>query len=124
MFVERATPSTVAVMSTDSPPWGTLLFPDRYVWLVLFSALDVFMTFVILSLGGLEANPVADWILQRFGIAGMTVFKFVLITVVILICEYVGRRDREAARRLTVYGLALTMMPVVFALILLGRTLL
>ncbi|MEM8874697.1 MAG: DUF5658 family protein [Planctomycetota bacterium] len=103
----------------NPPPWGTLLFPDRYVWFVLFSTLDVMMTFVILSIGGAEANPVANWILERFGISGMTIFKFVVISFVILLCEYVGRLNFEAGRRLTVYGIALTLMPVVFALILL-----
>ena len=116
------------VMTEDAPPtappWGVPMFPNRYVWLVLLSSLDVFMTFLVLELGGSEANPVANFVLERAGIAGMTVFKFVLVAFVILVCEVLGRRDRAAARRLTLYALALTMTPVVFATILIATRLL
>lgn len=103
----------------DPPPWGTPLFPNRYVWFVLFSAMDVLMTFLILSVGGREANAVANFILERYGLAGMTVFKFLLVTFVILLTEYVGRKSLAAGRRLTVYAIALTVMPVLVALFLL-----
>lgn len=101
----------------ETPPWGTPLFPQRYVWLVLLSALDVLMTTVILTVGGREANPLADWVLGNFGLRGMTIFKFVLISGVILLIEYLGRRDRAAGKRLCFYALVLTMFPVVVALV-------
>ena len=102
------------------PAWGVPLYPDRYVWVVLLSALDAMLTFVILQLGGMEANPIADFVLQTLGIGGMTIYKFVLITFVILLCEYVGRRDRAAGSRLTVYALILTVLPVAVAVVLLA----
>ena len=45
-------------------------YPNRYVWFVLLSTLDVVLTFVILWLDGREVNGIADWILQRYGIGG------------------------------------------------------
>ena len=104
-------------------PWGTLLFPQRYLWFIVFSALDVLLTFVILQLGGREANPVADWVLQTLGIAGMTVFKFALVSLVIVLIEIVGRRDMPAGRRMTLYAIALTMTPVVISVILISGAL-
>ena len=95
------------------------LYPNRYVWFVFLSAMDVMMTFVVLWFGGREANGLADWVLQRFGIAGMTLFKFAIVVFVILLCEYVGRRNDRAGRRLAEWAVALTCVPVVIAFALL-----
>ena len=95
------------------------LYPNRYVWFVLLSAMDVMLTFVILWMGGREANGIANAILQRFGIAGMTAFKFLIVIFVILLCELIGRRNDGAARRLAEWSIALTCVPVVVAFVLL-----
>lgn len=96
------------------------LYPNRYVWFVFLSAMDVLMTFVILSIGGREANSIANAILQRFGFAGLTIFKFVLVVFVILLCEFIGRKDEPKGRRLAEWAIVLTCLPVVIAFILLG----
>ena len=101
-------------------PWGRPLYPNRYVWFVLLSTLDLLFTFVILRLDGREANGVADWVLRRYGIAGMTLFKFALVAFVILLCEVVGRHDDRSGRRLAEWSIALTCVPVVIALVLLA----
>ena len=95
------------------------LYPNRYVWFVLLSTLDLLMTFVILWLDGREANGVADWVLRQYGIGGMTIFKFALVAFVVLLCEVVGRHDDRAGRRLAEWSIALTCVPVVIALLLL-----
>ena len=96
-------------------PWGVPLFPNRYVWFVLLSTLDVVLTFVILWLDGREVNGLADWILQRYGIGGMAVFKFALVVFVVLLCEALGRQNEHAARRLAEWSIALTCVPVAVA---------
>ena len=95
------------------------LYPNRYVWFVLMSTLDLLLTFVILWLDGREANGVADWVLRRYGIAGMTLFKFALVVFVVLLCEVVGRRDDRRGRQLAEWAIALTCVPVIIALLLL-----
>jgi hypothetical protein len=95
------------------------LYPNRYVWFVLLSAMDVMMTFVIIWIGGREANGIADAILQRFGFAGMTIFKFAIVVGVILLCEFIGRRSEAKGRRLAEWSIALTCVPVVIAFVLL-----
>lgn len=91
------------------------LYPNRYVWFVFLSAMDVMMTYVVLRFGGSEANNVAAWILYHWGFIGMIIFKFVLVALVIIICEYVGRRNRSYGRLLIHAGLVLTCLPVVIA---------
>jgi hypothetical protein len=97
-----------------------VLFPDGYVWFVFFSALDIMLTWVVLHVGGREANVLADRIIWRFGLPGLVAYKFALVVVVILICETVGRRNRETARKLLSVGIMLTCMPVVLAMALLA----
>ena len=91
------------------------LYPDRYTWFVFLSALDVMFTYLVLWFGGSEANKIANWVLNKFGFTGMIWFKFALVVVVILICEFVGRRKPSAGRLLIHLSLLVTCFPVVIA---------
>lgn len=95
-----------------------VIFPNGYAWFVLISALDVMLTWVILHLGGREANALAARVILHFGLPGLVVYKFLLVIVVICICEFVGRRNAETARKLLSVGIMITCMPVVLALAL------
>lgn len=92
------------------------LYPDRYVWFVFLSALDVMFTYLVLWFGGNEANRIANWVLHRFGFTGMIWFKFALVVFVILICEFVGRRNSRMGRLLINVSLVVTCFPVVLAM--------
>jgi hypothetical protein len=98
-----------------------VIFPNGYGWFVLVSALDIMLTWVVLHVGGREANALAERVVYRFGLPGLLVYKFALVILVIGICEYVGRRNREKARKLLSVGIMITCMPVVLALALLTR---
>jgi len=90
-----------------------LLFETAYMWLVLVSALDIIFTWVILHLGGYEANALAARIIDRYGLVGVVIFKFSMMAFVILLCEFIGRR-RLASGRLLAYSAALlSTFPVV-----------
>ena len=99
--------------------WGPVLFPDRYLWLVFLSALDVMLTRVILFLGGAEVNPVADAVIHDWGMPGLSVFKFLIIAFVIVACEYIGRTSRRQGRRLAIIGVFIAAFPVLWSSILL-----
>lgn len=92
-------------------------YQNLYVWLIFVSALDIMLTWVILYFGGYEVNGVAAWVLHRFGIHGLVVFKFIMIILVILICEFLGREHATAGRRLLQAAIALTCIPVTVALL-------
>ena len=95
--------------------WGPVLFPDRYLWLVFLSALDVMLTRVILFLGGSEVNPDADAIIANWGMPGLSVFKFLIIAFVIVACEYIGRISRRQGRRLAIIGVCIAAFPVLWS---------
>lgn len=96
-----------------------MLYPDQYAWLVLVGMLDVMLTnFVLNQLGGSEANPVAQWFIDRFDVAGLIILKVATLVVVVLICEFVGTRNCSKGKRLAEWSIAISAFPVVFALAL------
>lgn len=97
-----------------------MLYENHYTWFVFVSALDVMLTWVILHAGGREANHLAAAVLERFGLEGLVVFKFALVILVIAICEIVGRRNLATGRRLAAWAVALTCIPLLVAVALLG----
>ncbi len=104
------------------------LYPNVYVWYVFLASLDVMLTALILSEvfsdidvyaepRGSEMNPLANWIIRVGGLPGMVAFKFILVILVVCICEIVGRRKHETGRQLAKWAVAISAIPVVVALV-------
>ncbi len=90
-------------------------YPQRYVWFIFVSALDLMMTWVVLYFGGQEVNALADYILHRWALPGMVVYKFTLVVFVILICEVVGHYRPRQGKRLATFAVLITLVPVIIA---------
>lgn len=97
-----------------------VLYPGMYPWLVLVASLDVMLTWVCLTLGGMEFNPIAARFIDAGGLGGAVLLKFTCVTVVVLVCEFVGRRREGLARGLANASIALNSVPVTAALVQLG----
>jgi hypothetical protein len=102
-----------------SPPRRDVLFPNGYAWFVLVSALDVMLTWIVLWFGGREANSLASVVLRRYGLVGMVSFKFALVVLVVVLCEWIGRYNDRVARRMAGFAVVVTCLPVVLAIALL-----
>lgn len=98
-----------------------MLFPNAYVWLLLFSALDIMLTWVILHMEGREVNPIAERIIDDYGLNGMIVYKFALITLFIVICETVGKLRLSTGKILSRVGVLIALFPVAWSLLLLAQ---
>ncbi len=101
--------------------WGDLhvshvIFPHEYIALLIVSFLDIVFTWVILSLGGTEINPIMNIVLLAHGLLGMILVKFAIILLVIILCEEVGRRHLLKGRRLVRVTVAIGLFPVVVGL--------
>jgi len=105
--------ATAPVTQTLPRRGPEVLFLDGHVWLLLVSAIDATLTWLVLRQGGSEANPLANAVLQTGGFPGLLVFKFGMIGLVIVICEIVGRRCMTTGRRLVWTGVALSCIPIV-----------
>ncbi|MBN2448274.1 MAG: hypothetical protein JXO22_16225 [Phycisphaerae bacterium] len=99
-----------------------VLYPQIYLWYVLFASLDIMVTWVVLHFGGAEVNPAGQWVIARYNLAGLVVYKFALVMFVILICEIVGRRRERMGHRLAEWAVAITAIPVVIGLTQLLRS--
>ena len=92
---------------------------NHYVWFVFFSALDIMLTWAILRRGGREVNPVADQIIEMWGLTGAILFKFSLTMLVIVVCEIVARTRSRTARWLATTAMVVSAIPVAYSLLLL-----
>jgi hypothetical protein len=88
-----------------------VLYPVGYTWYVFFCALDIMFTWAILAAGGSELNSVADWIIAHYRLRGLVLFKFLLVVLVIVICELAGRRRYELGAKLARWAVVLGGFP-------------
>jgi hypothetical protein len=71
---------------------------SRYV---LVSALDVFLTYLLIRQPHFtEANPLALYFINHWGVKGMVWFKFGLVAFVCVLSQAIARHKPEAACRL------------------------
>jgi len=100
---------------------GRTLYPNRYCWFVLFSALDIMLTHTILEkfahMGGRELNTFADWVIRHAGLWGAVGLKTASIVTVVVVLEIVGRARPNLGRTLINCVLAMSTVPVLFALV-------
>jgi hypothetical protein len=95
-----------------------VLFPNLYLWLVFVASIDIMLTRLVLFFGGTEINPIAALVIKQFGIPGMTAFKFSIVILVVMVCEFVGRVRWSTARNLVVFAVAISAFPVVWSCVL------
>lgn len=117
--------SAVAPTRTDESPGFIALPPMRYqnayVWFVLFSTLDVVLTWQILvRYGGSEINPIADLIIKHWGFMGAVMLKYALVLVVVIACELIARRREHTGRRLSWLAVAISLVPPIWSFMLLA----
>ncbi len=89
-----------------------ILYPRGYSWLIVLAVLDVCCTYVILRLGGIELNGIANWFLRMFDLYGLIALKFSCVALVLLICEVVGRLRAASGTRLVAAAIVISAFPV------------
>jgi len=96
------------------------IFIKSYIAFVIVSTLDVIFTFIVLSQGGWEVNPLAAVILDDWGeraVLGLSIYKYALVLFVVIICENVGRRCYRTGRTLAIFAVLITCVPVIAAIV-------
>ena len=79
--------------------------------------MDIILTVTVLvHLGMREANTFAQWSIDHFGTWGLVGLKFLSVIVVVLICEYIGRRDAKRGGRLAYIAIGLSLIPITAAI--------
>ncbi len=96
-------------------PRTAVHLPNHYAWFIAVGTLDLILTYVVLRLGGIEVNAVAARAIEVGGLWGLIALKFASVILVVLICEMVAERRPATARRLAVFAIAASALPVLVA---------
>jgi len=93
---------------------------DETTYFILVNALDIFLTFLILRNGGIEANPIANYFYELGNIPGMVAFKMVVVAFVCVISQVVALRSIRSAKRLLWFGTIAIGFVVLYSVLLLA----
>ncbi len=77
---------------------------DATSFFILINTLDIFMTYVLISLGAIEANPIANYFLERYKFNGLIFFKLVIVAVVCVIAQIIAANSIRKGRDLLNFG--------------------
>lgn len=84
-----------------------VVLSQEYLAFLLLNLFDLFLTGYIFRNHGLEANGAARFILQKYGLVGLPVYKFLLVIVLILACEGIAMRSIRIAKLIMTAGCVL-----------------
>lgn len=80
---------------------------QEYLAFLLLNLFDLFLTGWIFKHQGQEANGIAAWVLKWGHLQGFALYKFLMVVVVILICEAIGTYRPNIAKILILSASAL-----------------
>ena len=70
-------------------------------------------------MGAIEANPIANYVMQQWGFGGMIAFKLVIVALVSVIAQFVALQGRlRTARGLLIVGTVIVGAVVLYSLTL------
>jgi len=81
-----------------------LALEEETALFILVNFADIVLTGLAFRFGAAEANLLAREVLERFGLYGMVAYKFVLVTFVILVCQYIYSSHPKVARLVLIAG--------------------
>jgi hypothetical protein len=94
---------------------------DETSHFILINALDIFVTYLVVATGGIEANPIARVVLRHWGFNGMIGFKMAIVAFVTVVAQVIARRDTVTAGRLLNGSTLVVSIVVVYGLVLLAK---
>lgn len=95
-------------------------YQNAYVWFILFSTIDVVLTWhILVRRGGSEVNPVAALVIEHWGFMGAVALKYALVLVVVIACEWISRRRERVSLRLAWCAVAVSLVPPIWSFTLL-----
>ena len=86
---------------------------------ILVNFADLVLTAVSFYYGGMEVNPVADWVLHSYDLRAMAFYKFALVTVVVLICQFIYPSHPKSARGILIAGSVAYGLLIAYVLLML-----
>ena len=99
-------------------------YAQEYLAFILLNLFDLFLTgYIFRYPGGKEANGAAEAIISRYGYQGFVVYKFVLVTIVVLACEAVAKKNPGLAKGIIYFGCFIYTAVVLYEIALITHVL-
>ena len=106
---------------TNAGAGAGLRYGPAYLALAAVSLLDILFTFIILSRGGRELNPLADGVIAAGGLHGTVAFKFGLMLMLVGLCEVMGRIRPRVGPWIAGMAVILWGLPPLWAYVQIGK---
>lgn len=102
--------------------WLTESLPlqNETTYFILVNVLDIFMTYLVMSFGAVESNPIANFFYDRYGFAGMIAFKLILVAIVCTTSQIVARKNMRYAKFILWTGIIVVGLVVLYSMKLLS----
>lgn len=98
---------------------GHLPLENETLWFILVSALDVFMTYVLIRQPHFrEGNPIAAYFLNHWGVKGMVYYKFFMVAFITVITQVIARTRVDIAARILQFATLVVGGVVIYSLVL------
>lgn len=91
-----------------------LLYEDEYIWFAVLSVLNVVLNWMVIR-GGPVFHPEIDAFIRDAGLGALLLYQLLLVALVVVICEDVGRLRPTTGRRIASLACVVTALPVAIA---------
>ena len=100
---------------------GKLPLQDQTTYFVLVNALDIFLTYLHLRSGNVEANQIAKFFIDHWNVTGMVAFKMSIVAIVCVIAQVVALTGLKKASWLLNFGTLIITCVVAYSIWLFVR---
>lgn len=77
---------------------------QEYLAFVLLNVFDLFLTGWIFRHDGVELNGAAAWVIEKYGLMGFVWYKFIMVAIVVLVCERISTMKLSVSRSIITIG--------------------
>lgn len=71
----------------------------------LFSGVDLLLTMLSFCIGGIEMNPIANWLFDQFGASSLITYKAMMVVLIFIQLSYIGKYKLVWAKRIYTFGI-------------------
>ncbi len=91
-----------------------VILAQEYLAFTLLNLFDLFLTGYIFGHGGMEANGLAAYIWSHYHGIGFTIYKFLLVAVIVTVCEIISLKSIRKARLVVTFGCFIYVLVVLY----------
>ena len=97
---------------------GQLPLQTETTTFILLNCFDIFLTYILLASNerASEANPIADYFIQKWGFSGAIGFKLAIVAFVTVIAQIIALKKLQTARFLLIGGTFLVGCVVIYSI--------